>query len=51
METKSKLSLSNKWNVVAQYYKLEKYLGEGSFGQVVKVSSHATGKSYAVKRI
>lgn len=46
-----KEDLSQIWNPVAKKYKIQKILGTGSFGTVVKAKDRLSGKKYAIKLI
>lgn len=50
-QKKSNFVLTAEWNFVTCDYKLMKYLGEGSFGQVIKAQNLHTGKIVAIKFI
>lgn len=49
MEKKSKLSA--KWKSITKQYKLVDFLGEGSFGQVVRAKNRETNQKVAIKLI
>ena len=51
-KTNNKVKLSNtRWAYVKKEYKLVEFLGEGSFGQVVRAKHRVSGKVFAIKMI
>ena len=49
METKGKLS--QQWKLISNEYKLLDFIGEGSFGQVVRAKNRKTGEKVGIKLI
>lgn len=51
-KNQSRTKLKNgRWNFIKKNYKLVEFLGEGSFGQVVRAKHRASGKVFAIKLI
>ena len=45
------LSLNDSWNIVSKDYTVKSFIGQGSFGQVVKAKHNGTKKWVAIKMI